>query len=105
MKWRGMIKAYVEDLRLERGVYVEADDHDDAFRKIRRVLDLIYGSGAWGLKDLVSEHQEPEAVLERVVSWRHYKPVAWDNNPLILYPTGSHQEEQGHGQIMLFAAD
>ena len=70
----------------ERGVYFEAKNTDDADDIIRNGVADIYNCKAKDVEfyNLVSEFENPEGVNDKVVGWEAGKPIAWDDDPLIL---------------------
>jgi len=72
----------------DRGVYVEANTPNEAEKIIRGVVALIYAvePEMVSFYNLDSEIDNPEGVLKRETGWKGAEAVAWDENPLVLYP-------------------
>lgn len=83
MKYRGFCDAPADD----RGVYVEANNHEEAKQKMIAVIQLIYGCSAddISLYNIDSEIENPEGVLEFECSWAGGKAQDWDEDPIILF--------------------
>lgn len=86
-RWTGIIEIYTgTGLGVERHVYVEADTHEKAVDKIRAGAALVYevSPGLVDVRNVYSEDEDPEIVLEGVSGWNAGGACSWEENPLFL---------------------